>query len=622
MARQRSNVGKVLETMKGMVPQALRPEYAGEDKKYGWRADLAPRDQGKKESDADYAEYLRRFNDPARRQAQRDGQQIVTKYYNDAEREASKVGFDAQGRAVGKTASNPDGTMTGPDGIIKDKKIEYVADAQGALYQFKPDVRPTGEKMTSPITDKQVNKNEATHHSSVLAGEAVAAAGEIKLDYQGYVRQITNKSGHYKPGATQVIQLLEELARQGALLDRTYLMPDAQGKGQKLEGKPLEIFQAIERVEAGLDKKLSEGKSIDPDLAAIKKGKEALDKLGAGPANKFRDAQVKFVEGAGGKTGAEVRTTKGTKSTAEDFLRSGGGATTKVTRTEAVEDHPAGPMPSTFGATNIDYDTYPPETIAARLGLDVADVKAAEFEGMLYPDDLLKNSDLKKKMGVNSLEEIHAKLNASGGPRTRTVTTHEKVGDLKDKLLGELKTGNAAPGKARPKTLQDAESQQRADDMPAKLKASMERLPKVLAWYHAEMKKAESDQGAGSEQRRKDLADGIARVEAAMNPTDVSEKALAKVLSDLEAQFVRIQRAPQGAPPAWDKSFEVMKLRFDAWPVDFFVQKLGWTAEDVEDAADEDGIFPCDLFNDDYFSEKLEGIGVNTLKDLYEKLFG
>jgi len=326
MGRPRSNVGRVLETMKGMVPQALRPEYAGEDKKYGWRADLPskPRDQRRGESDEDYAEYLRKRSDPTRRQALRESDQIVTKYYNDAEREASKVSFDEQGRAVGGLATNPNGTMSDAKGVIADRTIEYVADTEGTVHQFAPGVRKTGQTMTSPLFGNQVEKSEATHHSSVLAGEAVSAAGEMTLDYQGYVTEITNKSGHYKPGATQVIQLLEELARKGALLDKDYAMPDAAGKGQPLAGKAKEIHVAIVRVQGALQKKLGEGKDVAPDLVAIEKGKQALAKLGAGPANKFRAVDVKFVDGADKKTGAEVRTADAKNATAEEFLRSGG----------------------------------------------------------------------------------------------------------------------------------------------------------------------------------------------------------------------------------------------------------------------------------------------------------
>jgi hypothetical protein len=546
MARPRSSVGQVLESMKGLSLQELRPEYAGEDKQVGWRTDLKPRDQKEGETAAEYAEYLRRRSDPVRSKAFRESDQTVTKYYDDAEREKGKVSFDEQGRAVGGLSANADGTMLDAKGVIarkpgaEEKVVEYVADAQGTLHQFAPGVRPTGQKMTSPITDKEVVKSEATHHSSVLAGGAVSAAGEIKLDYAGYVTEITNKSGHYKPGATQVIQLLEELAKQGALLDKGYLMPDANGMAQPLAGKAKEIHEAIAKVQAALERKIADGKSVEPDLAAIEKGKQALAKLGAAPANRFRDVKVEFLAGAEKKTGADVRNTAGTRTTAEEFMRTGGGAVADVKK---VEKTPVGPMPSAFGASNLDYDTYPRDVVAKRLGISEAELHGVEEGGVLFPGDLLRDDHLRAKIGVNSLEELYAKITGGAGAvNTRMVTTTRRVDDLKDRVLGELKGGRAAPG--RPKTLQDADSDARADALPAKIKASMERLPQVLAWYRSELKKAESDHGPEAAQRRKELAAGIARVEAAMKPTDVSEAGLAKVLSDLEAQFERVRREP------------------------------------------------------------------------------
>ena len=49
------------------------------------------------------------------------------------------------------------------------------------------------------------------HHSSFLAGGDAAAAGEIKV-VGGKLRGITNKSGHYAPGAWHMGQVLKELS--------------------------------------------------------------------------------------------------------------------------------------------------------------------------------------------------------------------------------------------------------------------------------------------------------------------------------------------------------------------------------------------------------------------------
>ena len=55
------------------------------------------------------------------------------------------------------------------------------------------------------------------HHSSFLAGRAVAAAGEMKVS-GGTLVELTGKSGHYAPTDDQMHQMLQELAGAGVVL--------------------------------------------------------------------------------------------------------------------------------------------------------------------------------------------------------------------------------------------------------------------------------------------------------------------------------------------------------------------------------------------------------------------
>jgi hypothetical protein len=57
------------------------------------------------------------------------------------------------------------------------------------------------------------------HHSSLLAGKPVAAAGEISIK-DGVIQSITMKSGHYRPGKKFLDQFLNELREQGADLSK------------------------------------------------------------------------------------------------------------------------------------------------------------------------------------------------------------------------------------------------------------------------------------------------------------------------------------------------------------------------------------------------------------------
>jgi hypothetical protein len=52
------------------------------------------------------------------------------------------------------------------------------------------------------------------HHSSLVAGAPISAAGEIAVN-RGVISLVTRKSGHYRPDAKYQDQLFAELERQG-----------------------------------------------------------------------------------------------------------------------------------------------------------------------------------------------------------------------------------------------------------------------------------------------------------------------------------------------------------------------------------------------------------------------
>jgi hypothetical protein len=68
------------------------------------------------------------------------------------------------------------------------------------------------------------------HHSSFLAGMPVAGAGEWKVT-NGKLEEITNKSGHYRPGPVQMINTLKELRRRGTKLGTVKLVIRGDGAG-------------------------------------------------------------------------------------------------------------------------------------------------------------------------------------------------------------------------------------------------------------------------------------------------------------------------------------------------------------------------------------------------------
>lgn len=67
------------------------------------------------------------------------------------------------------------------------------------------------------------------HHSSLLAGRSVAGAGELMV-HDGWVKALSNKSGHYQPDVFQLLQVVHALfTMRVAVAGATYAVKDAHG---------------------------------------------------------------------------------------------------------------------------------------------------------------------------------------------------------------------------------------------------------------------------------------------------------------------------------------------------------------------------------------------------------
>ncbi|WP_134768551.1 hypothetical protein [Nocardioides sp. 1609] len=65
------------------------------------------------------------------------------------------------------------------------------------------------------VADHKIGKY---HHSSLLAGEDVAMAGEIRVE-NGVIKEMSAKSGHYRPKRENCVQFLHWLEKDGIPLD-------------------------------------------------------------------------------------------------------------------------------------------------------------------------------------------------------------------------------------------------------------------------------------------------------------------------------------------------------------------------------------------------------------------
>ncbi len=380
---------------RGVQVQPRAAVYEGEESKFGWRKDnvglnglsrpkepklVVPprprRDEGEQDDafaarmkswDEVVAAAQAKFNDLhamwegiVREWEERmvpfdDWDRRVTKMYNDAERAASEL----------KIAL--DGSLTDASGRVVKGHKEFVADPEtGKMHWFKQEPTITGTT-THPITGQMVAKDVLKHHSSVLAGKPVLSAGAVDIDGDGRIAAIYNASGHYKPGMVQMIQVLELLARQGALLDQDW----TDTNDEPPEGKAAELIHATLKQQAKLEASLAENanelkdlereyaqtaardekgadhalldkldardaklaaaaKLIHVELETIAKAKQVLMKLGYAPRNEILPTRVAFIDGAADKTGAEVVLSADdaleSAMGAKKFLKTGGGS--------------------------------------------------------------------------------------------------------------------------------------------------------------------------------------------------------------------------------------------------------------------------------------------------------
>jgi hypothetical protein len=299
----------------GVKPQQLGEEYKDENKKMGWRhkvGEKPEREEG--ESDEQFAARMQDYEDDLKLH---ESKLETTNHFSDEEREQSKVNVDAKGRLL-----DAEGEV-----IYGGESMEYVMDRDGQLHRFEP--KDVGNDLIQhPVTGELVKRNEYVHHSSVLRGEEVTGAGGIETE-GGKISRVSNMSGHYKPGRAQMIQTVEVLLKNGALLDKQWV----DANGQPLSGKAQDVYKAAMKLQKKIMAKLEDEPDTDvtADLATIENAKKMLSKLGCGPSNRMSPAMVDFLEIREGMTGAEVHMAKASvkqnAKTVKEFLTTGGGST-------------------------------------------------------------------------------------------------------------------------------------------------------------------------------------------------------------------------------------------------------------------------------------------------------
>ncbi|MEL7167203.1 MAG: hypothetical protein AAGL96_17175 [Pseudomonadota bacterium] len=96
-------------------------------------------------------------------------------------------------------------TYVNGKGTVENKPFSTTGRDDGAIYVMSA---------TGQIFASVANRVLLYHHSSLLAGAPVAAAGHIHV-HGGRINHIDNCSGHYRPPFAVANQVIESLSRQG-----------------------------------------------------------------------------------------------------------------------------------------------------------------------------------------------------------------------------------------------------------------------------------------------------------------------------------------------------------------------------------------------------------------------
>jgi hypothetical protein len=256
--------GDAPKTAADLHGHALQPDYVGEDQRAG------------------------SFAKDTLRQPYGDSDQWVTEY------------DPAETESVQKTKIAAD-VLLGKDGKPLDGSFGYVVDpSDGSLYVFDRSeayVTKNGEwvplkgvQASAAVIKEALAAGEHiswVHHSTPVAGRAVAGAGVIKVQ-NGVIVEINDESGHYKPEGEYLWQTIEWLAAQGMDVS-------------KIDVKMIQKDRNPEVVLKGWQAQLARGnqaqaaakRGVNAEIRAIeaeRERKRRIARLGPGAEDQHRDA--------------------------------------------------------------------------------------------------------------------------------------------------------------------------------------------------------------------------------------------------------------------------------------------------------------------------------------------
>lgn len=135
------------------------------------------------------------------KELERKGGKSKKKIEKKAKRSVKSVHYFSQDERIKHLALfNNDGSMKLPKAVKDHSKLMYVVDKYGQFY----------------VSEEKTVHKKVIKHSSFLKGHPVAGAGSLSLCPRTHtIVQITDSSGHYRPGKEELKNTLTALMRSG-----------------------------------------------------------------------------------------------------------------------------------------------------------------------------------------------------------------------------------------------------------------------------------------------------------------------------------------------------------------------------------------------------------------------
>lgn len=180
----------------------------------------------------------------------------------------------------GATVSTHDAAPHVVQGAKAQRHI-YAMDAAGQFYTADA----TGENRARGAKAQQEGaaSQERFHHSSFLAGQGVAGAGEMRI-IDGQVELFNDNSGHYRPTSKEMVQTAQSLDEQGAGIERISAEFIGKNYGEKtIQTTGLEIagYQGKDAANAEKEIRKAHAKkdAVMSSLLALPDGDDKWQKL-------------------------------------------------------------------------------------------------------------------------------------------------------------------------------------------------------------------------------------------------------------------------------------------------------------------------------------------------------